>query len=49
MKTITIANVSNQTLTNIRVKDSLLGFDTQVPSLAPGERRVLTLPFAIPA
>jgi uncharacterized repeat protein (TIGR01451 family) len=48
-KTITITNVSNQTLTNVRVTDSLIGFSTVIPSLAPGEQRVFTLPFTIPA
>lgn len=47
-KSITIANTSNQTLTNVRVADSLLNFETVIPSLAPGEQRVLALPFRIP-
>ncbi|WP_343861257.1 DUF7507 domain-containing protein, partial [Paenibacillus motobuensis] len=48
IKTITITNVSNQTITNVHVTDSLLNFRTVIPSLAPGERRTFTLPFTIP-
>ncbi|WP_446483090.1 DUF7948 domain-containing protein [Cohnella xylanilytica] len=48
-KTIKITNVANRTLMNIRVADSLLGFRTVIPSLAPGAQRVFTLPFTIPA
>ncbi|MFK4168748.1 SBBP repeat-containing protein [Paenibacillus lautus] len=48
-KTITITNVANQTITNVRVTDTLVGFRTVIPSLAPGEQRVFTLPFTVPA
>lgn len=47
-KTITVANVTSNTLTNVHVIDSLLGFNTILPSLAPGERRVFTLQLPIP-
>nr|WP_255654254.1 CARDB domain-containing protein [Cohnella sp. REN36] len=48
-KTITITNVTNRTITNVRVTDSLVGFRTVIPSLAPRKQRVFTLPFTIPA
>ncbi|TCN01339.1 putative repeat protein (TIGR01451 family) [Paenibacillus sp. BK033] len=46
-KTITVTNVTNNTLTNVRVFDTLLRFQTTIPSLAPGERRVFTLQLPI--
>ncbi|MEK0315550.1 DUF7948 domain-containing protein [Cohnella sp. 56] len=57
IKTIRIVNVSdrtltdvpNRTLTHVRVIDNLLGFSTVMPALGPGESRILTLPFKIPA
>jgi uncharacterized repeat protein (TIGR01451 family) len=47
-KTITVTNVTGNTLTNVRVFDQLLNFRTTIPSLAPGESRIFTLQLAIP-
>ncbi|MFF2480671.1 SBBP repeat-containing protein [Paenibacillus sp. NPDC058071] len=57
LKTIRITNVSdrtqtdvsNRTLTNVHVIDTLLQFSTIIASLGPGESRSFTLPFTIPA
>ncbi|MBB6690382.1 DUF11 domain-containing protein [Cohnella xylanilytica] len=49
IKTVTVANVTNLALTNVRVFDPLVGFRTVIPLLAPGERRVFTLQLPIPA
>lgn len=49
VKTITVTNTTSNTLTNVRVSDSLLNFRTVIPTLAPGERRVFTLQLPIPS
>jgi len=57
VKTIRITNVSNVTLTdvpnrlltNVRAIDLLLRFNDRIPELAPGESQAFTLPFTIPA
>lgn len=46
---VTLTDVPNRTLTDVRVIDFLLGFNVVIPSLGPGETRVFTLPFTIPA
>lgn len=48
VKTITVTNVTSSTLTNVHVSDSLLNFRTVIPTLAPGERKVITLQLPIP-
>ncbi|PWW08663.1 putative repeat protein (TIGR01451 family) [Paenibacillus cellulosilyticus] len=48
VKTITVINVTSNTLTNVRVSDSLLNFRTIIPTLAPGERQVFTLHLPVP-
>ncbi|MFF2090574.1 SBBP repeat-containing protein [Paenibacillus sp. NPDC058174] len=48
-KIIRITNKSDRVLTNIRGIDLLVRFNTVIPVLAPGENRVFTLPFTIPA
>ncbi|MBB3125652.1 putative repeat protein (TIGR01451 family) [Paenibacillus rhizosphaerae] len=48
-KRITVTNVTDITLNNVRVFDQLLGFSTRIPQLAPGESRVFTLQLVVPA
>lgn len=46
---VTLTDVPNRTLTDVRVIDFLLGFNVVIPALGPGETRVFTLPFTVPA
>ncbi|RUS47898.1 SdrD B-like domain-containing protein [Cohnella sp. AR92] len=46
---ITVSNIGNTALTNVTVRDELLGLDTVIPSLAVGETRSLTAAFVVPA
>ncbi|MFG1735531.1 SBBP repeat-containing protein [Paenibacillus sp. 843] len=48
IKTITVTNTTDITLTNVNVFDQLIGFQTIIPSLAPGESRVFSLQLPIP-
>ncbi|MBD3920490.1 DUF11 domain-containing protein [Paenibacillus sp. PR3] len=48
VKTITVTNITNQTLTHVHVSDSLLNFRAVIPTLAPGERHVFSLQLPIP-
>ncbi|WP_127492267.1 DUF7507 domain-containing protein [Paenibacillus glycanilyticus] len=46
---ITVANLSNAPVTNVIVKDDLVGFTDVIPSLAAGESRSYNVPFLVPA
>jgi len=48
-KTIRVTNASDRILTNVRVIDLLVRFNTRIAALAPGESREFALPFTIPA
>lgn len=45
---VTVTNVSNFVLTNVRVFESLTGFTTVIPELLPGQSVSNTLPFTVP-
>lgn len=46
---VTVTDVPNRILTDVRVFDLLLNFNEVIPVLGPGESRSFTLPFTIPA
>ncbi|EFM10789.1 conserved repeat domain protein [Paenibacillus curdlanolyticus YK9] len=46
--TVTVRNLSEQRLTNVRVIQPLTSFSTDISSLDPGESRSFTQPFTIP-
>lgn len=45
---IVVTNTSNAVVTNITVKDDLVGFAEVIPSLEPGEIRSFLVPFVVP-
>ncbi|QHW31015.1 DUF11 domain-containing protein [Paenibacillus rhizovicinus] len=47
--TIVVTNTSNAPITNVTVKDDLVGLSQFIASLAPGETRTFTVPFQVPA
>ncbi|MGN7457309.1 DUF7507 domain-containing protein [Paenibacillus pasadenensis] len=46
---ITVRNISSQTLTGVRVLESLTEFAAVIPVLPPGDSRTFTVPFTPPA
>ncbi|MCR8842103.1 GEVED domain-containing protein [Paenibacillus sp. SC116] len=46
--TLTVTNTSNAPITNVTVKDDLIGFAQVIPSLGIGETQTFTAPFLVP-
>ncbi|AZN41232.1 DUF7507 domain-containing protein [Paenibacillus albus] len=46
--TIIVTNTSNTSITNVIVKDDLVGLSETIPVLAPGEARQFLVPFRVP-